>query len=65
MGMNTRILSDYSELQKEVYDICVKGGYFKTKEIVKRIINDDEVKRNEFFIKRGYNPSKMKLIGIR
>jgi hypothetical protein len=59
MGFNTRVLTDYSQLQKSVFESFNELPYHKFYQIVKQIIGQDEHERKQILILRGYNPDKL------
>ena len=62
MGMNTKTLSDFSKLQKDVFDVLEDYSYIQVHRLVKDIIKQDEWERQEILKQRGYDPSKFKLL---
>lgn len=62
MGKSTKTLSDYSKLQKEIYDVLEDYNFNQIHKLVKDIIKQDEFERNELLKLRGYDPSKFKLL---
>ena len=62
MGKSTKTLSDYSKLQKEIYDVLEDYTFTQVHKLVKDIIKQDEFERNELLKLRGYDPSKFKLL---
>ena len=62
MGMNTKTLSDFSKLQKDVFDVLEGYNYIQVHRFVKDIIKQDEWERQELLKQRGYDPSKFKLL---
>jgi hypothetical protein len=62
MGKSTKTLSDYSKLQKEIYDVLEEHTFTQVHKLVKDIIKQDEFERNELLRQRGYDPSKFKLL---
>ena len=61
MGESDQILTDYSKLQKEVFDTYKDTPRYELMKIVKKIIGQDVVERNQALISLGYNPKRMKL----
>lgn len=62
MGKNTRTLSDFSKLQKDVFDVLEGYNFNQVHRFVKSIIKQDEWERNEILKQRGYDPSRFKLL---
>ena len=62
MGKSTKTLSDYSKLQKEIYDVLEDYNFTQVHKLVKDIIKQDEWERQELLKQRGYDPSKFKLL---
>jgi len=62
MGKSTKTLSDFSKLQKEIYDVLEDYNFNQIHKLVKDIIKQDEFERNELLKLRGYDPSKFKLL---
>ena len=62
MGKSTKTLSDYSKLQKEIYDVLEDYNFTQVHKLVKDIIKQDEWERQELLKLRGYDPSKFKLL---
>ena len=62
MGKNTKTLSDFSKLQKDVFDVMEDYSYIQIHRLVKSIIKQDEYERQELLKQRGYDPSKFKLL---
>jgi hypothetical protein len=62
MGKSTKTLSDFSKLQKEIYDVLEDYNFTQVHKLVKDIIKQDEWERQELLKLRGYDPSKFKLL---
>jgi hypothetical protein len=62
MGKSTKTLSDFSKLQKEIYDVLEDYNFNQIHKLVKDIIKQDEFERIELLRQRGYDPSKFKLL---
>jgi hypothetical protein len=62
LGTDENALSDYSKLQKEVFDEFSGMGQYEFTKLVKVIIGQDEIERNEILKKMGKDPSKMKRV---
>jgi hypothetical protein len=62
MGKNTRTLSDFSKLQKDVYDVLDGYSFTQVHKFVKDIIKQDDWERQELLKMKGYDPSKFKLL---
>jgi hypothetical protein len=62
MGKNTRTLSDFSKLQKDVFDVLEGYNFNQVHRFVKSIIKQDEWERNEILKQKGYDPSRFKLL---
>lgn len=62
MGKNTKTLSDFSKLQKDVFDVMEGYNFTQVHRFVKSIIKQDEWERQELLRQRGYDPSKFKLL---
>lgn len=62
MGKNTRTLSDFSKLQKDVFDVLEGYNFNQVHRFVKNIIKQDEWERQELLKQKGYDPSKFKLL---
>lgn len=62
MGKSTKTLSDFSKLQKEIYDVLEDYNFNQVHRLVKDIIKQDEFERQELLKLRGYDPSKFKLL---
>jgi hypothetical protein len=60
MGLNDGSLSDYSSLQKEVYNQFGKTSQYELMKVVKKITGQDDFERNELLKKLGKDPSKFK-----
>ena len=60
MGHTEQSLSDYSQLQEEVYNEYGKLGQYELMKTCKTIINQDEYETNEILKKMGKDPSKMR-----
>lgn len=65
MGCSTRVLSDYSKLQKEVFDFIKSEGYYEVKVVVKDLIKDDYNKRKSMLKVKGYDIDYLKLVDVR
>ena len=59
MGCNSRILSDYSKLQKLVFELFDEISFYELYQIVKDIIGQDDYERREILVRNGYNPDRM------
>lgn len=59
MGLNESTLSDYSKVQKEVYDEFNKLFQYDFLKVVKQIIGQDKMELAEIFRKMGKDPNKM------
>ena len=59
MGCNSRILSDYSKLQKLVFELFDEISFYEFYQIVKDIIGQDDYERREILVRNGYNPDRM------
>ena len=64
MGKDTQVLSDYSKLQKEVFENLNGLGQLQVLDMVKKIINQDELVRMDLFKKLGKDVSKYRLVGV-
>jgi hypothetical protein len=64
MGFNQNSLSDFSKLQKEVFDEFNHLSQFDLLKVVKKIIGQDQVELKELFQKMGKDFSKMKKVEI-
>jgi len=62
MGHTQQSLSDYSQLQADVYNEYGKMSQYELMKVCKSIIGQDEYERNEILKKMGKDPSKMKKI---
>ena len=62
MGKNTRTLSDFSKLQKDVFDVLEGYNFNQVHRFVKNIIKQDEWERQELLKQKGYDPSRFKLL---
>ena len=60
MGHTEQSLSDYSQLQSDVYNEFSGMGQYELMRVCKNIINQDEFERNEILKKMGKDPSKMR-----
>lgn len=60
MGHTEQSLSDYSQLQSEVYNEYGGLSQYELMKVCKTIINQDEFERNEILRKMGKDPSKMR-----
>jgi hypothetical protein len=59
MGYKSGILSDYSKLQGLVYELFDSISFYEFRQIVKKIIGQDEYERREILVRNGYNPDRM------
>lgn len=59
MGYSSSILSDYSKLQKLVFELFNEISFYEFNQIVKGIIGQDDYERREMLIRNGYNPDRM------
>jgi hypothetical protein len=62
MGKKTKTLSDFSKLQKDVFDVLDGYNFNQIHKFVKNIIKQDDWERQELLRQRGYDPSKFKLL---
>jgi len=62
MGCKSNVLTDYSKLQKLVFELFNEISFYEFHQIVKKIVRQDEYERNKFFVENGYNPEKMIMI---
>lgn len=62
MGCKSNVLTDYSKLQKLVYELFDEISFYEFHQIVKNIIGQDDYERRVLLTDMGYNPDKMKLI---
>ncbi len=62
MGHTEQSLSDYSQLQSDVYNEYGKMSQLELMRVCKNIIGQDEHERNEILRKMGKDPSKMRKI---
>jgi len=60
MGQSNQSLSDYSQLQSEVFNEYNQLSQYELMKVCKNIIGQDEYERNEILKKMGKDPSKMK-----
>lgn len=65
LGKQTRILTDYSDLQFKVFNRIKSSGYFEMKNLVKDLIRDDYEKRKRMLKVKGYDIDYLTLIGVR
>jgi len=59
MGCKSGTLSDYSKLQKLVFELFDEISFYEFYQIVKGIIGQDEYERREILVRKGYNPDRM------
>ena len=62
LGKSTKTLTDFSKLQKEVFDVLEDYNFTQVHRLVKDIIKQDDFERQELLRQRGYDPSKFKLL---
>jgi hypothetical protein len=62
MGKKTRTLSDFSKIQKDVFDVLEGYNFNQIHKFVKDIIKQDDWERQELLKMKGYDPSKFKLL---
>lgn len=62
MGCKSNVLTDFSKLQKLVYELFDEISFYEFHQIVKNIIGQDDYERRVLLTDMGYNPDKMKLI---
>lgn len=62
MGCSTRVLSDYSDRQKEVFDFIKGQNEYEVRRMVKGIIKHDEKMREMILEKKGYRIDYMKFL---
>jgi hypothetical protein len=62
MGHTQQSLSDYSQIQANVYNEYGKMSQYELMKVCKSIIGQDEHERNEILKKMGKDPSKMRKI---
>lgn len=62
MGHSEYSLSDYSQLQADVYNEYNGLSQYELMKVCKNIIGQDEYERNEILKKMGKDPSKMKRV---
>jgi hypothetical protein len=60
MGQTEHSLSDYSQLQADVYNEFGGVSQYELMKVCKNIIGQDEYERNEILKKMGKDPSKMR-----
>lgn len=60
IGLKESSLSDFSKLQKDVFDEFGNSNQFELLKVVKKIIGQDEMELMEIFKKMGKDPNKMK-----
>lgn len=62
MGKNTKTLSDFSKLQKDVFDVMEQYTFTQVHKFVKDIINQDDFERYELLKQKGVDPTRFKLL---
>lgn len=62
MGRVESSLSDYSQLQEQVYNEFGNMNQYELMKVCREIIKHDDFERNEIFKKMGKDPSKMRKI---
>lgn len=62
LGKNTKTLSDFSKLQKDVFEVLEGYSFYQVHKFVKDIIKQDDWERKEILKHKGYDPSKFRLL---
>lgn len=62
MNEPTKVLSDFSKRQKEVWEVLQNESRFEIKKIVQKILDEENLSRERDLRLRGLDPNKWRLV---